>query len=177
MFKTRDANVWQREFPVGFLVEVSALNSLFINIFHDVVVRMQRRCVIKAKHAEALVQCFPRKIERINRQQDMFYHKTPKWLVIRRPDCFEFIQNPPPSSDVALWPPLWYLASALNDGSFNFTHSVVKSRRGKERCQARKTVWSVNAGRVICRSQNHLYRIINHNKHTWGCFWKYESRV
>ena len=31
MFKARDANVWQREFPVGFPVEVSALNSLFIN--------------------------------------------------------------------------------------------------------------------------------------------------
>ena len=26
MFKARDANVWQREFPVGFPVEVSAFN-------------------------------------------------------------------------------------------------------------------------------------------------------
>ena len=44
--KARDANVWQREFPV----EVSALNSIFINIFHDVVARIESRCVIKAKH-------------------------------------------------------------------------------------------------------------------------------
>ena len=50
MFKARDANVWQREFPVGFPVEVSALNSLFINIFRDVVARIESRCVIKAKH-------------------------------------------------------------------------------------------------------------------------------
>ena len=64
----------QREFPVGFPVEASALNSLFINIFHGVVACIESRCVIKAKHvllvctrAEALVQFFPRKIERINR--------------------------------------------------------------------------------------------------------------
>ena len=50
MFKACDANVWQREFPVGFPVEVSALNSLFINIFHDVVARIESRCMIKAKH-------------------------------------------------------------------------------------------------------------------------------
>ena len=49
-FKARDANVWQREFPVGFLVEVSALNLLFINIFHDVVARTESRCEIKTKH-------------------------------------------------------------------------------------------------------------------------------
>ena len=30
--KTRDAIAWQRKFPVGFPVEVFALNSLFINI-------------------------------------------------------------------------------------------------------------------------------------------------
>ena len=50
MFKACDANVWQREFPVGFPVEVSALNSIFINIFHDVVACIGSRCVIKAKH-------------------------------------------------------------------------------------------------------------------------------
>ena len=33
MFKARDANVWQREFPVGFPVEISALNSIFITFF------------------------------------------------------------------------------------------------------------------------------------------------
>ena len=50
MFKARDANVWQREFPVGFPIEVSALNLFFVNIFHDVVTRIESRCVIKAKH-------------------------------------------------------------------------------------------------------------------------------
>ena len=50
MLKACDANVWQREFPVGFPVEVSALNSLFINIFHDVVARIESKCMIKAKH-------------------------------------------------------------------------------------------------------------------------------
>ena len=50
MFKARDANLWQREFPEGFPVEVSALNSIFINIFRDAVARIENRCVIKAKH-------------------------------------------------------------------------------------------------------------------------------
>ena len=50
MFKASDANVWQREFPVGFPIEVSAFNSIFINIFHDVVGRIESRCMIKAKH-------------------------------------------------------------------------------------------------------------------------------
>ena len=50
MFIVCDAIAWQREFPVGFPVEVSALNSLFINIFHDVVARIESRCMIKAKH-------------------------------------------------------------------------------------------------------------------------------
>ena len=40
----------------------------------------------------------------------------------------------------------------------------------KEHCQARKTVWPVNAGRVICRYQNNLCGIINHHKHIWECF-------
>ena len=50
MFKARDAKVWQREFPVGFPVEVSALNSTFIKIFHDVVARIESKCVIETKH-------------------------------------------------------------------------------------------------------------------------------
>ena len=50
MFEACDANVWQREFPVGFPVEVSDLNLLFINIFHDVVARIESRSMIKAKH-------------------------------------------------------------------------------------------------------------------------------
>ena len=95
MFKARDANVWQCEFPVGFPVDVSALNSIIINIFHDAVAFIESRCVVKAKHvcwsvnsfdsilrwkncnrAEALMQFFPRKIERINRPtRHVFLHK------------------------------------------------------------------------------------------------------
>ena len=40
----------------------------------------------------------------------------------------------------------------------------------EEHRQARKTVWPVNVGRVICRSQNNLCGIINHHKHIWECF-------
>ena len=50
IFKARDTNVWQHEFPVGFSVEISALNSIFINILHDVVARIESRCEIQAKH-------------------------------------------------------------------------------------------------------------------------------
>ena len=70
-------------FPVWFPVRVCALNLLFINIFHDVVVRVESRCVIKAKHvlfcqfirfcagktvlALKRSRIFPHKIERITR--------------------------------------------------------------------------------------------------------------
>ena len=40
----------------------------------------------------------------------------------------------------------------------------------EERRQARKIVWPVNAGRVICRYQNILCGIINHHKHIRYCF-------
>ena len=40
----------------------------------------------------------------------------------------------------------------------------------EERRQARKIVWPVNAGRVICRYQNNLCGIINHHKHIRYCF-------
>ena len=50
MFNARDAKSWQRWFPVGFPVRVCALNLLFINIFHNVVARIEFGCVIKAKH-------------------------------------------------------------------------------------------------------------------------------
>ena len=40
----------------------------------------------------------------------------------------------------------------------------------EEHRQARKTVWRVDAGRVICRSQNNPCGIINHHKHIWECF-------
>ena len=59
----------------------------------------------------------------------------------------------------------------------SFTTGVVAlhipSRRVRVReeyRQARKTVWPVNAGRVICRYQNNLCGIINHHKHIWECF-------
>ena len=41
----------------------------------------------------------------------------------------------------------------------------------EEHRQARKTVWPVNAGRVICPYQNNLCGIINHHKHIWECFY------
>ena len=51
MFKVRDAKCRQRLFPVGFPFRVRALNLSIINIFHDAVaVRIESRCVIKAKH-------------------------------------------------------------------------------------------------------------------------------
>ena len=40
----------------------------------------------------------------------------------------------------------------------------------EEHRQTRKTVWPVNAGRVVCRYQNNLCGIINHHKHIWECF-------
>ena len=46
----------------------------------------------------------------------------------------------------------------------------------EERRQARKIVWSVNAGRVICRYQNSLCGIINHHKHITYCFLMYTWR-
>ena len=48
MFKARDAKAWQREFPVGS--PVCGSNLLLINIFLDIVARIESRCVIKAKH-------------------------------------------------------------------------------------------------------------------------------
>ena len=50
-------------------------------------------------------------------------------------------------------------------------------REREERRQARKTVWPVNAGRVICRYRNHLYGITNHHKDFWDSFWKSKSQV
>ena len=49
MFKARNADTWQRKFPMGFPVRVCALNLLSINIFRDVVVRIDNRYVIKTK--------------------------------------------------------------------------------------------------------------------------------
>ena len=100
MFNARDANVWQSEFPVGFPVEVSALNSIFINIFHDVVACIESRCVIKQNmscwsvdsfdfaleklHSRWSARAFfPRKIERINRPtRHVFFHITHQWWSI-----------------------------------------------------------------------------------------------
>ena len=72
MFKAHDANVWQREFPVGFPVEVSALNSMLIN---DVVARIESRCVIKAKRVLLKRSCNFScvKSSELTDQQDMFF--------------------------------------------------------------------------------------------------------
>ena len=84
MFKARDANAWQREFPVGFPVEVSALYSLFINFVAILLLVWKAEAWLKQNmscwsvnsfdfaleklhshwNARAI---FPRKIERINR--------------------------------------------------------------------------------------------------------------
>ena len=81
MFKARDAIVWQREFPAGFPAEVSALNSLYINIFHTVVARIESRCVIKAKHVGKTALTLGRscnfsreKSNELTDQQDMFFY-------------------------------------------------------------------------------------------------------
>ena len=76
---------WQREFSVGYPVRVFASNLLLINIFLDIVVRIESKSVIKAKdsclagllirsifhwenctRAEALVQFFREKSKRID---------------------------------------------------------------------------------------------------------------
>ena len=44
MFKARGAKTWQHIFPLGFPVTVDPLDYLlFINIFHDVVGRIESR--------------------------------------------------------------------------------------------------------------------------------------
>ena len=50
MFKARDANTLQRQFPVGFPFRVCALYLLFNNIFHDVVARIEQMRDFKPKH-------------------------------------------------------------------------------------------------------------------------------
>ena len=74
MFKARDVNVWQREFPAGLPVEVSALNSTFINIFHDVVALIESKCVIKAKHVY------------IKHRGYSWYHKIYEWIMTNVPN-------------------------------------------------------------------------------------------
>ena len=95
MFKARDANAWQREFQVGFPVEVSALNSLFVNIFHGVVARWKADAWSKQNMScwsvnsfdfaleklhctEALVQFFARanRTRELTDQQDMFFYMS-----------------------------------------------------------------------------------------------------
>ena len=43
MFKARGAKAWQHEFPVGFPVRVCASNLLYINLFLDIVARIESR--------------------------------------------------------------------------------------------------------------------------------------
>ena len=56
MFKAHDAKTWQGKFLIGFPVRICVLNFLFIYIFHDVVVRIESKCVIKAKHVLLLCE-------------------------------------------------------------------------------------------------------------------------
>ena len=100
--EARDANIWQREFPVRFSVKVSALNSLFNKIFHDGVAFIENRCVVKTKHV--LLVCsfvrfwagklFPRKIELINRPtRHVFLHNQDE--VSQNYSSFDFHVKPP----------------------------------------------------------------------------------
>ena len=58
MFKACDTKAWQGEFPVGFPVRVCASNFLLINIFLDIVARIESRCMIKAKHVLLIYSIF-----------------------------------------------------------------------------------------------------------------------
>ena len=119
MFNARDAKSWQRLFPVGFSVKVCALNLLFINILHDVVARIESRCVIEAKHVLLVWSCwsvnsfdfrwkktalalkrlcnFSRdKSNQLTDQQDMFCYITRIW---RDPICCEALVRQKSLSD------------------------------------------------------------------------------
>ena len=84
MFKARDLNTRQRQFPLGFPVRVCDLNVLSINIIHEAVALIKQMHDWGAKHdlllcrfvlivleklhaREGLRATFPRKFERINR--------------------------------------------------------------------------------------------------------------
>ena len=58
LFKASDAKTWKRKFSIGFPVRVCALNLLFVNIFHDVVVRKESRCVIKQNRSCCSIYSF-----------------------------------------------------------------------------------------------------------------------
>ena len=68
MLKARDVKTLYPYFPVRFPARVCALNLLSINVFLDIVARIESRCVIKAKHillvCEFVLKCpcsFPAK--------------------------------------------------------------------------------------------------------------------
>ena len=66
MFKARDAEANQREFPVGVPVRVCASNLLLFNIFLDIIVRIESRCVIKAKHVLLVCYLFDFSLEKLH---------------------------------------------------------------------------------------------------------------
>ena len=65
MFKARVANVWQCAFPVGFPVEVSALNLLFINGKNAPV--LKRECSFSRAH-ETLAWLFSHYPHHVSKQ-------------------------------------------------------------------------------------------------------------
>ena len=123
IFKACDANVWQREFPAGFSVAVSALNSLLINIFHDVVACIESRCVTKGKHVllvcwiiwfcagktalalkhSCIFSCTRSK--ELTDQQDLFFY-TPWWCRWCF-SLFSYLAADSPSGYPALGQPDW----------------------------------------------------------------------
>ena len=66
MFKAHDANVWQHEIPVVFPVKASAFNSIFRNMFHDIVARTESRCVIKQNMSCWSVNSFDFALEKLH---------------------------------------------------------------------------------------------------------------
>ena len=89
--------------PTTITVRICALNLLFINIFHDIVVRIESRRVNKAKHVLLMcsffpfcagktalawkVSCnFPAKIERINRPTIFIRHVSGIVYIMHMPE-------------------------------------------------------------------------------------------
>ena len=83
----------------------------------------------------------------------------------------KILQNPPPNlatSPTCLHYDVTHLS--LTTGVVALHIPSWRIEVHEERRQARKIVWPVNAGRVICRYQNNLCGIINHHKHIRYCF-------
>ena len=110
---------------------------------------------------------------------------TPEWFVVQRRDvpraltkqrCMKRIndkihpKSPPnlATSRTCLHCDVTHLSLTTGVVALHIPSWMIEVR--EERRQARKIVWPVNAGRVICRYQNNLCGIINHHRHIRYCF-------